>query len=297
MAMSEAEKVASAIDRVLTRTAVFKKQSAEVPPSAFHNCDVLTHKLSVGNEDSLYDPTATLADVDGVLDASFVSSLTDSSEGVYLWRIRTVSTRVARGRISPRHAIFGGRIVEFSHGLFPHQSVFTSGRIYASVKGTRMLVVDTSRPGMLGKDVEAQFPDGETRFRLGAAVTQQFDRPMQWRAIVGRPKGVSIGVPTDPTGIRELFRKRESAGGRRAPLVHWVADHYRKSRKDDEDARIFVRQHLRGKTRFEWGKYVVQVAIPTDETVLRQDMTVVERARDELSKDRAEVAGTEPQDG
>lgn len=64
----------------------------------------------------------------------------------------------------------------------------------------------------------------------------------------------SLRFPTDPIGIRELFKARDVPDGkrRRAALRNWVRAHVRKRRKADPQAEIDVRKHLRGATSFTW---------------------------------------------
>lgn len=63
----------------------------------------------------------------------------------------------------------------------------------------------------------------------------------------------SILLPTDPSGVRSIFshRERNPLTNRRDALLHWVRDHFRKSRKEASDA-IWVKKHLRGKWSFDW---------------------------------------------
>lgn len=81
----------------------------------------------------------------------------------------------------------------------------------------------------------------------------QFTRYYQWMVSFRKRGRPSILIPTDPTGIRELFRLREVPEGRerRAALKHWVSAHWRKKRDNPED-KVYVRQHLRGAETFDW---------------------------------------------
>lgn len=65
--------------------------------------------------------------------------------------------------------------------------------------------------------------------------------------------GPRLVVPTNPRGCLDLFRSRDLAAGerRRAALRHWVNSHYR-NRSEDPGAVAYVRDHLRGATRFIW---------------------------------------------
>jgi hypothetical protein len=60
-----------------------------------------------------------------------------------------------------------------------------------------------------------------------------------------------IILPTSPSGALDLFKTREIAAGRtrREALRHWVSNHYRSM---VNDGIAYVRDHLRGGTRFRW---------------------------------------------
>lgn len=68
-------------------------------------------------------------------------------------------------------------------------------------------------------------------------------------------------MPTDAIGAREFLRNRDAPEhGRRPSLLHWVRDHCRKRRKDDPDASVEVRQHLRGQRTCEYNGLQVRVS-------------------------------------
>jgi hypothetical protein len=90
--------------------------------------------------------------------------------------------------------------------------------------------------------------------------------PYLWRAQVACEGSPSIGIPTDAIGIRELFRFRDLPAGasRRPALLHWVREHWRQSREDAE-AELFVRKHLRGCRNFTQGDLRIAIAEAPEE--------------------------------
>lgn len=85
---------------------------------------------------------------------------------------------------------------------------------------------------------------------LAAALTRRYS----WHAAFGFAEdGPRIVLPTSPRGCIELFKQRWLAPGanRRSALRHWVEQHYRDQRNEDHEV-AYVRQHLRGHTRFLW---------------------------------------------
>ena len=85
----------------------------------------------------------------------------------------------------------------------------------------------------------------------------------EWHAAFGfHPNGPRILIPTSPSGCLKLFQDREKEEGqtRRAALKHWVNQHYRAHSENDDEI-IYVREHLRGNTRFIWRGVEVEVLV------------------------------------
>jgi hypothetical protein len=94
------------------------------------------------------------------------------------------------------------------------------------------------------------FDDRVGRMGLSTALTQEY----QWHIGIGLEELPRVAFPTDPTGVRAAFRFRDIPAGkaRRAALIHWVTEHWRKHRDVSNEDRIWVREHLRGATDFSW---------------------------------------------
>jgi len=90
------------------------------------------------------------------------------------------------------------------------------------------------------------------RFALG----MQFGSDYHWRAhLKWSDAEAGVMIPTTPEGARALFRLRdyEPGASRRKALIHWVSEHSRRLRKDTpEETRVWVREHMRGITKFKW---------------------------------------------
>lgn len=88
------------------------------------------------------------------------------------------------------------------------------------------------------------------QMNLGLSYARDWD----WTVSVGRVEGIRIALPTDPQGVIAIFRLRDVPAGksRRAALLHWVAEHYRRRR---DGGLSEVRKHLRGQRRFVWNDF------------------------------------------
>ncbi len=85
----------------------------------------------------------------------------------------------------------------------------------------------------------------------------------EWHAAFGfSDNGPRLLIPTNPRGCLELFRSRNLNPGerRRSALRHWVKNHYRDVNRDDEGL-TYVRDHLRGNTRFIWNGLDCEVLV------------------------------------
>lgn len=96
---------------------------------------------------------------------------------------------------------------------------------------------------------------------LRAVYGMEHMKPSRWVAYIGISEdSPRVGVWTDPTGVKELWKLRDVGEGksRRDALLHWVNDHWRQNRKD-QDVENYVRSHLRGSRRFRQGSLNVEI--------------------------------------
>jgi hypothetical protein len=85
--------------------------------------------------------------------------------------------------------------------------------------------------------------------------------------LLGEGVGPRARFVTDVQGIREVFRLRDVPAGqkRRAALLHWVKEHWRKQRCLTANDRIWVRTHLRGTWAFNWNGLHGQIEPSSDD--------------------------------
>lgn len=112
---------------------------------------------------------------------------------------------------------------------------------------------------------------------LGVSLAREYE----WSVSVGYGAGITVRVPVSPPAIKDLFRLRDIPEGstRRTALRHWVASHWRK-KHDDPNAETEVRQHFRGRQRFNWNGLICEV-VPS-----KYSMTRVEAAFEEAPRRR-----------
>jgi hypothetical protein len=127
--------------------------------------------------------------------------------------------------------------------------------------------------------------DWSTKFKVALGIAES--RQDKWLISIQQENSAALLLPTDPVGVREIFRFRDLPDGRkrRASLIHWVEGHYRQYH-DDPGAITYVRKHLRGKTLFSWNgmRCMVRPPIIASEFSQRPDLVAV----------RDEAQGSDP---
>lgn len=87
-------------------------------------------------------------------------------------------------------------------------------------------------------------------------ISTQLSLRYEWCVTFRLDNSPAIKFATDPSGLKDLFKDRDKDfdKDRKTALRNWVMQHWRKKR-NDEEASIFVRRHLRGKIPFRWNGY------------------------------------------
>lgn len=118
---------------------------------------------------------------------------------------------------------------------------------------------------------------------IQVAIGVEFSRRYQWTVELSLGHLSSLLVPTDPEGIREVFKFRDIPSGRerRLALRHWVQEHYRQSRTV-EGAETKVREHMRGATEFDWQDLHCRIR-PSQFDIERDDTSKAIREAEKLA--------------
>jgi hypothetical protein len=168
----------------------------------------------------------------------------------YLTRCFTARPEQIRGQTS----IFTTKAVYYVHAtLNDDGSWWAETRIGGLVNG-KWMPIDNIKTIVKGGKVKSQpnskFHQSEfalsTSMMFSFALTERYE----WHAAFGTEDGPRLLLPTSSGGASALFKNRELTEGakRRAALRHWVHNHYRSKETDI----AYVRDHLRGATRFSW---------------------------------------------
>lgn len=116
-----------------------------------------------------------------------------------------------------------------------------------------------------------------SKMRIANHNLDVLEKRLSWSIAVRRTRDhIAIRLPTDPTGCLSLLRDRERNRTRRNPLLHWVSEHFRQNRSND-DVHI-VREYLRGSRNCVWRGYSVEIReseLEREKLVNRDDHSTV----------------------
>lgn len=191
------------------------------------------------------------------LDHAIAMPWDDGSDG---WRIgycQTTLPRLHRGLakvFSSKMAVLGN--LDFKNGRYDY------GGALISLMGSRWVhAIDPAMMRMTPSEArqESERFTAIMAMNIGAALRHRYE----WSVIFNFPS-CRARFSTDATGALKMFkdRKLEPDQSRRAPILHWVAKHWRKRRNVTADM-IEVRKHLRGRSDFEWHGFPVTI-IPAE---------------------------------
>lgn len=192
---------------------------------------------------------------------------------IQIQRLKSTSYQRVRGLIDQRFAMLPGI---YEYGVM---SVF-KGRTWAhrhffGYANSKWRMLDLPRMSPRTGDGVSRSPFGDMNSdvdtvdakRMEMIAGLQFTAFYHWKAVLSLgEENMRVGFFVSPAGLRELFRLRDVPEGakRRTALLHWVSGHSR--RISDGDDVAWVRKHLRGATKFNWGSLYGEI-VPSRDAV------------------------------
>lgn len=189
------------------------------------------------------------------LDVSFCSWQETPVPGMNFQRFRTIKPKEARGLVK----LVSPVMAEQLSALVLNDGERLAARGFMSLVGGNWIdargTIQQWRYGG-GFEQHNKYDDTEIEqnrllpmLATWVALRQRYD----WSILLGYEGIARVRFFTDPIGLRAVFKLRDLPPGkeRRAALKHWVRQHWRRQR-DDEEARSWVRRHIRGAESFTW---------------------------------------------
>lgn len=219
-------------------------------------------ELAGGDEGLIYSqylPTA----VRWPIDVRMISVDLDRVGEIALARFRSLDARDVRGRVRPALPY------PVSVAFWTTADAKTDITVLGHAAPGRWTNIDATRKATPEKDAHWS---AQVQLALGVSVFQR----TRWRVYLSSG-GIGITFPTDPIGVREVFRLRDIPDGRerRAALRHWVSEHWRLNPQDASEE-VKVREHLRGGTEFSWSGLRCRIT-PSDDDLAREYAAFVAR--------------------
>lgn len=202
------------------------------------------------------------------VDIGFVYGSTEREDMLFAYRFRSVlNGKNLRGRVFPIRYATQYLGEEWLADLGGDGEVRINHDFIGTDKATGTVVrVDTFRrkkPQAYGLGLPSTDAAGNL-FLTACSVA--FSLRYEWLVVIGAEDNASILVPVERMACKELFRLRDIPEGkaRRAALLHFVTQHWKRSRSQApaEDPAVFVREHLRGQTKFTWNGLTCEVIPP-----------------------------------
>jgi hypothetical protein len=177
---------------------------------------------------------------------------------VALYQIDTVDAKAVRGRVK----MVVPKMMRLVTGVFGDNGAWHCDEYIVGLIGERWVALDK---GMEHRHAAGPTLTSSKKWAFGAStdgswehqvvskcMTGYFETRYYWHVAFGSSEHqLRIVLPTNPTGALKLFKDRALDQGRtrREALRHWVAQHYR---EDDAAGSVYIRDHLRGNTHFNW---------------------------------------------
>lgn len=214
---------------------------------------------------------------------------TDWPEGSWQFhRYKTLNPKEWRGKI---HKLFPRMLDIATATVTPAGKQISARTPVALINGTLREIPRTDvgmhissfgefcvNPGWFGYGREAVIGDASMIVGMRLLGGLALRRRYYWSVLLGEGSGPRVRFLTDAIGMREAFRLRDIPSGkaRRAALLHWVREHWRKHRNPSAVDRAWIAAHLRGARSFNWNSLVCEIE-PSQEDAERLALQVSAR--------------------
>jgi hypothetical protein len=206
----------------------------------------------------------------GTLDVSFMHRFEMRGvDGVSFTRVRTraISDEIRRTTFPANGLLekknhFRSQVIEISSLNVGGDNKFSSDRDYIGVHNRRLCLLNRRRVQRKGPELAGKIDVEHISLAASLDLTLRYE----WVVRFGVDGSFSVAYPSERSNITDVFRLRDVPEGkrRREALQTLVTQHWKRSRSQapTEDPRVFVREHLRGQTKFNWNGLMCEVIPP-----------------------------------
>lgn len=249
---------------------------APPPLSAFQHLQPLGWGLT-DDEDWIFNPYHCPPDLVWPLNVGMISEEGGTDPpGLVMSRMQTITPKQARGYAQR----FGPFMLRSDHAQMDRGQLMRVAGLFVFIGGhwvdaeNRVMWEGTADKPLPHR---GYVPTEQDRLQPQMHIAMALKQRYEWAVSLGLDESPSIRFATDPTGIKDVFRIRDLPDGkdRREALLNWVTQHWRQDRRDP-DVEVYVRQHLRGATKFNW-RGMNCVLLPSQYDIDKRDQLIAER--------------------
>jgi hypothetical protein len=259
------EQIADQIGEIVLRLSYLDRASADGPSAQMENelefligCDFhYLEGLTKESQNMAYFDPDSMSATDMVaaspsIDIGFAVRKDDHLSLLRVWSVPLKELR-GRTRMVSRH---NARYVEAK--LYGDGTWYTQGDYVSLINNKWVCSSPLEEQVRSGRSTltKVRIDSEQTRTEINRSMSMAFSAALShrycWHAAMGiGDHGPRLLLATSAKGCLELFKSRDPSPGRtrRDALRHWVKNHYRDS---SECSLSYVRDHLRGQTRFDW---------------------------------------------
>jgi hypothetical protein len=153
-------------------------------------------------------------------------------------------------------------------------AVWRGGEFHIKPRYKNSFAGGSKKPGSNYASNLTVVSSGIKSFHIQLTLGAEFTRRLNWAVRIGLPNR-TFRLECDRTAIKEFFADRNvGPSGRKQALRTWVKNHWRrKCANPDTDPTIWIKEHLRGATRFDWN------GLPCEVEVSESDLAKAKRAK------------------
>ena len=143
----------------------------------------------------------------------------------------------------------------------------------ASGAGLKPEAPVTVMPSTWGDSSKTMVLDEYEHNLMELAAGMSLRRHYLWSVLIGEHGSPRARFVTDKIGVREAFRLRDIPPGakRRAALLHWVRQHWRKNRPVSQDDKAWIKAYLRGAVEYTWNGLQCSIEPSTEDRQFLSD--------------------------
>lgn len=217
----------------------------------FHLLDEIAEEICEGHEGFLTASPSEQVAATWPIDIAAIAPDKDSDGCYNIGRIYSIDPKQFRGKLK----LVPQRCCRIVYGVIEKDGNCWADEMFVGLIGGKWCNIQPNILSNNGSIQSTRYDTAKLRAEIASSFMIYFAIALtarySWHVAFGSEDGPRLLLPTDARGALQLFTDREKAPDetRRKALRHWVESHYRDTVASGV---AYVREHLRGATRFNW---------------------------------------------